>query len=138
MPRWHLHKTRKLCQGTLKKCGLDSSKNVKTLMTSNCKLDLDSSGKLALAKVSRNTIGFSLYLTRGKLDIIFNVWLYARFKSGPTKSHLKVVKRIFKYLARTKEPWSMVSKKWWPWTYRMFDANYACCKTNRKSTFGFC
>ncbi|XP_019265757.1 PREDICTED: uncharacterized protein LOC109243303 [Nicotiana attenuata] len=46
-------------------------------------------------------IGVSLdlqYLTASTLDIFFSVWLCAKFQSSPKESHLKVAKRILRYL----------------------------------------
>ena len=39
-----------------------------------------------------------LYLTASRSDIVFSVDLYACFQSKPKESHLKAVKRIFRYL----------------------------------------
>ena len=44
---------------------------------------------------------FSFYLTASRPDIVFSVGLYARCQSKPKESHLKAVKRIFRYLKHT-------------------------------------
>ena len=46
-------------------------------------------------------IGSLLYITATRLDIMFSVGLCAKFQSNPKLSHLKVVKRIFRYLKGT-------------------------------------
>ncbi|XP_075112927.1 secreted RxLR effector protein 161-like [Nicotiana tabacum] len=51
----------------------------------------------------RGIIGSFLYLTASRLDIIFGVELCARFQSNPKKSHLKVAKRILRYLNGTQD-----------------------------------
>ena len=43
-------------------------------------------------------IGSLLYLTTTRPDIMFSVGLYARFQSNLKQSHLKAIKRIFRYL----------------------------------------
>jgi len=63
-------------------------------MASNLKLDLESCDKL---------IDWSLlYLATSRLEIIRSVCLCVRFHLALRESHLKAMKRIFKYLAGTK------------------------------------
>jgi len=42
-----------------------------------------------------------LYLTTSRLDVMFSVYLCARFQYDPRDSHLSAVKRIFRYLVGT-------------------------------------
>ena len=44
-----------------------------------------------------------LYLMASRLDIMFSVYLCAKFQSYPKESHLIVVKRIIRYLKGTIE-----------------------------------
>lgn len=46
-------------------------------------------------------IGFSLYLTASRSDIIFSVFMCARFQASPRESHFKIVKIILRCLNRT-------------------------------------
>nr|XP_016494248.1 PREDICTED: uncharacterized mitochondrial protein AtMg00810-like [Nicotiana tabacum] len=46
-------------------------------------------------------IGFLLYLTASRPNIVFSVELHARFQSDPEKSHLKAAKRILRYFKVT-------------------------------------
>ena len=46
-------------------------------------------------------IGSLLYLTASRPDIMFSVYLCARFQLCPKESHLLTVKRIFRYLSGT-------------------------------------
>nr|KYP51702.1 hypothetical protein KK1_026470 [Cajanus cajan] len=64
-------------------------------------LSKDESGELVEQTIYRGMIRSLLYLTASRLDIMFNVYLYARFQSDPKKSYLKFFKRIFIYLAST-------------------------------------
>ena len=49
----------------------------------------------------RGMIRSLLYLTANRLDIAFSVALRTCFQSKPKESHLKAVKRIFRYLNYT-------------------------------------
>ena len=48
--------------------------------------------------VHRAMIGSLMYLTASRPDIMFPVCLCARFQSNPKESHMKAMKRIFRYL----------------------------------------
>jgi len=47
-------------------------------------------------------IGSLLYLTAIRPDIMFKVCLCARYQAFPKESHLKIVKRILRYISGTK------------------------------------
>ncbi|XP_075077392.1 secreted RxLR effector protein 161-like [Nicotiana tabacum] len=69
-------------------------------------------------------------------DIVFSVGLCARFQANPKESHLKVVKRILRYLKRT--PGMCL---WYPRGYIFdlvgyADTDYAGFHVDRKSTPG--
>ena len=80
-----------------------------------------------------------LYLTASRPDIMFSVCLCARFQADPRESHLKAVKRIFRYLIGTAD-----LGLWYPRGGSSFelvgysDADFAGCKVDRKSTSGTC
>ena len=80
---------------------MKSSKSVSTPMTPSCKLEKDEHDKIVDSKLYRSMISSLLYLTTSRSDIIFSVYIYARFQSNLKKSHLNTVKRIFKYLNET-------------------------------------
>ena len=72
-------------------------------------------------------IGSLLYLTASKSDIMFSVYLCARFQSCPKESHLIMVKYIIKYLKGTIE-----MGLWYPKTGQFSmtsfsDTDYAGC-----------
>jgi len=81
---------------------MDQAKHAKTPIVTNEKLDVDKDGKPASEKVYRCMIGSLLYLTTIRLDIMFSVCLCVRFQASPKESHLTCVKRIFRYIAGTK------------------------------------
>ena len=86
----------------------------------------------------RGMIGSLLYLTASRPDIMFSVCLCARFQSCPKESHLKALKRIFKYLHGTRS-----LGLWYPretsfdlMSYS--DANFTGSQVYKKSTSGTC
>ena len=129
---------RKYINELLKKYKMDQAKHAKTPMASNEKLDLANDAKFVCEKLYRGMIGSLLYLTASRPDIMFSVCLCARFQASPKESHLKCVKRIFRYLAGTKN-----LGLWYPRGGDLSlvgytDADYAGYKVDRKSTSGTC
>ena len=84
-------------------------------------------------------IGSLLYLTTSKPDIMFSVWLFARFESNHKEYHLSAIKIILRYLHGT-----MNLGLWYPkgthfdiTTYS--NADFFGCQTDEcKSTSGTC
>jgi hypothetical protein len=128
----------KYIQDILKKFGMKDDKPIKTPMGTNGHLDLDTWGKSVDQKVYRSMIGSLLYLCASQLDIMLSVCMCARFQANPKEVHLRVVKRIIRYLVYT--------PKFGLWYLRgsTFDligysnADWAGCKIDRKSTSGTC
>jgi hypothetical protein len=58
-------------------------------------------GRKVDKKLYIGMIGYLLYLTTLRPDILFSVCLCARFKLDPRKPHLTVVMRIYRYLKGT-------------------------------------
>jgi len=107
-------------------------------MSSTIKLDKDENGKNVDIKKYRGMIGSLLYLIASRPDIMFSVFLCARFQSCPKESHLVAVKRIFRYLLGT-----VYLGLWYPKFTSLdlvsySDADFAGCKIDRKSTSGTC
>jgi hypothetical protein len=63
----------------LKKFGMNKVKPIKTLMGTNCDLDLDMGGKSFDQKVYHSMIGSLLYLCASRPDIMLNVCMCERF-----------------------------------------------------------
>ena len=85
----------------LKKYDMNEAKSNDTPIGTTTKLDKDEPGSPVNYTRYRGMIGSLLYLTANRPDIVFSVGLCARFQSCPKKSHLKVVKRILRYLKGT-------------------------------------
>ncbi|GKB19010.1 retrovirus-related pol polyprotein from transposon TNT 1-94 [Tanacetum coccineum] len=79
-----------------------------------------------------------MYLTASRLDIMFVVCACARFQVTPKVSHLRAMKRIFRYLKGTPK-----LGLWYPKDSPFdleayFDSDYAGASLDRKSTIGGC
>ncbi|GJZ90822.1 retrovirus-related pol polyprotein from transposon TNT 1-94 [Tanacetum coccineum] len=82
----------------LKKFGLKESPPMKTHMSSDTKLTKDKECESVDRTKYRGMIGSLLYLTASRPDIMFSVYLCARFQEDLKTSHLDAVKRIFRYI----------------------------------------
>ncbi|XP_073525833.1 uncharacterized protein [Phyllobates terribilis] len=84
----------------------------------------------------RGMIGSLLYLTASRPDVIYSVCLCARFQDNPKETHVKVVKRILRYLNGSND-----LCLWYPRGGDLSlvgytDADFAGDKVDRKSTSG--
>jgi hypothetical protein len=85
----------------LKKFQMGDCKSVSTPMVTGCKLSLDDDLPKVDQTMYRSMVGSLLYETTTRPDIIQAVGIIRRFQSAPKETHLKEVKRIFKYLRAT-------------------------------------
>jgi hypothetical protein len=128
----------KYIQDILTKFGMKDAKPITTPMGTNGHLDLDMGGKSIDQNVYRLMIDSLLYLCASRPNIMLSVWMCARFQADPKKVHLRVVKRILRYLVYTPK-----FGLWYP-RGSIFDligysdADWAGCKIDRKSTSGTC
>ena len=107
-------------------------------MPTSVKIHNDAPGKPVNEKLNRGMIGSLLYLIASRPDIAFSVGVCARFQSKPHDTHLKTVKRIFRYLSGTLE-----LGLWYPAEGSMdligfSDSDFAGNVVDRKSTSGTC
>ncbi|KAJ9550472.1 hypothetical protein OSB04_014517 [Centaurea solstitialis] len=126
----------KYIKDILKKYNLENAKIMKTPMSPSCALDSDPDGTAVDVTTYRGMIGSLMYLTASRPDIMFSTCLCARYQSKPKVSHLKAVKRIFRYLKGT-----INLGLWYPKGsgYELTgytDADHGGCKLDRKSTSG--
>ena len=94
----------------LKKFGFEYVREIGTPMSPITKLDKDEKGKDVNQKLYRGMIGSLLYLIASRPDIMFCVYLCARFQTCPKKSHLIALKHIFRYLFGTQNLVCGISK----------------------------
>ncbi|GJR62771.1 retrovirus-related pol polyprotein from transposon TNT 1-94 [Tanacetum coccineum] len=65
------------------------------------KLDEDPQGTLIDPTRYRSMVGFLMYLTESRPDLVSDVYMRARYQAKPTEKHLTAVKRVFRYLKGT-------------------------------------
>jgi hypothetical protein len=80
---------------------MDKAKPIKTPMDTNGHLDLDVGEKLVDQKVYHSIIASLLYVCASRHDIILSVYMCIRFQAAPKECHMRVVKRIMRYLVLT-------------------------------------
>jgi hypothetical protein len=122
----------------LKKFKMDDCKPIKTPMPTNGHLDLDEGVKSVDQKLYCSMIGYLLYLTASRPDIMFSVCMCAWFQANPKESHLSALKRILRYLKYTPS-----IGLWYPHgaCFKLLgysDLDFAGCRVDRKSTSGGC
>jgi hypothetical protein len=128
----------KYIQDILKKFGMKNAKPIKTPMGTNGHLDLDIGGKSIDQKVYRSMIGSLLYLCALRPNIMLSVCMCARFQTNTKEIHLRVVKRIMRYLVYTPKFGLRYPKGSTFDLIGYSDADYAGCKIDRKSTSVTC
>ncbi|GJU54048.1 putative ribonuclease H-like domain-containing protein [Tanacetum coccineum] len=86
----------------------------------------------------RSMIGYLMYLTASRPNIMFAVCACARFQVSPKTSHLLAVKRIFRYLKGKPSLGLWYSKDSPLELVAYTDSDYAGATQDRKSTTGGC
>jgi hypothetical protein len=128
----------KYTRDIFKKFGMENVKPIKTLMGTNDHLDLDMGGTSVDQNIYHSMIGSLLYLCASRPDIMLSVCMCARFQAALKDCHLRVIKRIMRYLVLTPN-----LGLWYPKGSHFeligyLDADYVGCKVNRKSTSRTC
>ena len=121
----------KYCKEILKKFEMESCKEASTPMPSSCYTDADAAGKGVDQTKYRGLIDFLLYLTASRPDIMFAVYLCARYQANPKESHFKAAKRILNVglWYPSHSPIHLIGYS---------DSDFAGWKLDRKSTSGTC
>ncbi|GJY83871.1 retrovirus-related pol polyprotein from transposon TNT 1-94 [Tanacetum coccineum] len=122
----------------LKKFGLEDYKPIKTSMSSKTKLTLDDDGESFDDTKYHDMIGSLPSLTASRSDIMFSVYLCARFQEDPKTSHLEAVKRILRYIKGTTHLGLWYPKGTGVETIVYADSDHAGDYVDRKSTSGVC
>nr|GFA47472.1 hypothetical protein [Tanacetum cinerariifolium] len=125
----------KYAQEILIKHGMTSCDSVGTPMATK-HLDADLSGTPVYQTKYQSMVGALMYLTTRRPDIVHATCYCARYQAKPTKKHLTVVKRIFRYLKD-----AIHMGLWYPkdtgFELTAFsDLDYVGCLNSRKSTSG--
>jgi hypothetical protein len=128
----------KYMKDLMKKFNMAELKPVSTPMSFTASLGPDEDGETVDQREYRSMTGSLLYLTATRSDIQFTVGLCARFQSSPRSSHRTAVQRIFRYLKHIPEFGIWYSASSSLDLVGFFDANFAGCGIDRKSTSGTC
>jgi hypothetical protein len=131
-----VHQT-KYTKDMMKKFNMSELKPVSTPMSTGTVLDPDKNGEAVDQREYRSMIDSLLYLMATRSDIQFIVYLCARFQSSPRSLHQTAVQQIFRYLQHIPEfgIWYSASSLD---LIGFFDADFAGCGINRKSTSSTC
>ncbi|GJR50073.1 retrovirus-related pol polyprotein from transposon TNT 1-94 [Tanacetum coccineum] len=118
------------------KYGMDSCDLVDTPLVDRLKLNEDPLGIPLDQTRFQSMVGSIMYLIASRPDFVFAVCMCARYQASPTKTHLEVIKQVFRYLRGTIN-WGL----WYPKDTAMAltayaDADNTGCQDTRRSTLG--
>ncbi|KAK6152050.1 hypothetical protein DH2020_014685 [Rehmannia glutinosa] len=85
----------------LKKFEMENCKSVSTPVECGVKMYFHEDGEKINSTYFKSLVGSLRYLTCTRPDILFGVGLVSRHMKAPTTSHLKVSKRILRYIKGT-------------------------------------
>nr|GEU50110.1 uncharacterized mitochondrial protein AtMg00810-like [Tanacetum cinerariifolium] len=105
-------------------------------MIESKKLDEDLQGNPVDATLYRGMIGSLMYLIASRPNLIYAIFLCARYQTKTTKKHLQVMKRIFRYLKGTINMGLWYSKDTDMSLTAYADADHAGYQDTRRSTSG--
>nr|KYP74060.1 Copia protein [Cajanus cajan] len=111
---------------------------MKTPVHPSTTLGLDEDSLVVDSTMYRGMVGSLLYLTTSRRDIMFSVWVCAKFQVRPKKVHLQAIKHIFRYLKGTTNLGISFYRSQNFSLLGYCDADYAGDKWERKSTSGGC
>nr|GEW64423.1 retrovirus-related Pol polyprotein from transposon TNT 1-94 [Tanacetum cinerariifolium] len=121
---------------SLKKYGMESYDLIDTPMVEKSKLDEDTQGKAVDPTHYHGMVGTHMYLTSSRPDLVYAVYMCARYQARPTKKHLHAVKIIFRYLKGTINQGLWYLKDSAITLTAFVDADHAGCQDTRRSTSG--
>nr|GEY34881.1 putative ribonuclease H-like domain-containing protein [Tanacetum cinerariifolium] len=122
----------------LKKFNFFSVKRASTPIETNKSLLKDKEAENVDVYLYRSMIGSLMYLTAYRPDIMFVVFVCARFQVTPNVSHLHAMKRIFRYL-KGRPKLGLWYPRDSPFDLEAFsDSYYVGASLDRKSTTGGC
>nr|GEV61230.1 uncharacterized mitochondrial protein AtMg00810-like [Tanacetum cinerariifolium] len=122
----------------LRKFGITYVKSASTPIETEKPLLKDPDGEDVDIHIYRSMIGSLMYRTSSRPDIMFAICACSRFQVTPKKSHLRAVKRIFRYL-KGKPHLGLWYPKDSPFNLVGYsDSDYAGASLDRKSTTRGC
>ncbi|KAL0545154.1 hypothetical protein IC582_020300 [Cucumis melo] len=121
----------------LEKFNMMNSKPVATPIETGTKLSKHEEGDDVDPSYFKRLVGSLRYLTCTRPDILFSVGLVSRFMESPTTTHLKVAKRILRYLRGTLDYGLFYSSSKEFKLEGYCDSDWAGDTNDRKSTSGY-
>ncbi|TYK18672.1 Retrovirus-related Pol polyprotein from transposon TNT 1-94 [Cucumis melo var. makuwa] len=121
----------------LEKFNMMNSKPVATPIETGTKLSKHEEGDDVDPSYFKSLVGSLRYLTCTRPDILFSVGLVSRFMESPTTTHLKVAKRILRYLRGTLDYGLFYSSSKEFKLEGYCDSDWAGDTNDRKSTSGY-
>ncbi|KAL4018293.1 hypothetical protein IC575_021884 [Cucumis melo] len=121
----------------LEKFNMMNSKPVATPIETGTKLSKHEEGDDVDPSYFKSLVGSLRYLTCTRPDILFSVGLVSRFMESPTTTHLKVAKRILRYLRGTLDYGLFYSSSKEFKLEGYCDNDWAGDTNDRKSTSGY-
>ncbi|GJU22348.1 hypothetical protein Tco_1155690 [Tanacetum coccineum] len=113
---------------------MDTSDPVDTPMVDRSNLNEDPLRILVDQTRFRGMVGSLIYLTASRPDLVFPMCMFARYQVKPTKKHLKVIKRVFRYLRGTIN-WGLWYLKESAMALTAYaDAHHAGCQDTKRNT----
>ncbi|OIT36790.1 abc transporter c family member 10 [Nicotiana attenuata] len=121
----------------LKKFEMDNCNPVSTPVECGVKISKHGDGENVNPTFFKSLVGSLRYLTCTRPDILYGVGLVSRFMEAPTTSHLKVAKRILRYIKDTLDYEILYSSSKDSKFVGYCDSDWAGDIDDRKSTTGF-
>jgi hypothetical protein len=128
----------KYTKDLMKKFNMAELKPVSTLISSAASLGPDEDDEAMDQREYRSMISSLLYLTVIRPDIQFTMGLCAHFQASPRSADWTTVQQIFRYLKHTLQFGIWYSASSSLDLVGFFDADFAGCGIDRKSTSGTC
>ncbi|CAH9051136.1 unnamed protein product [Cuscuta europaea] len=117
---------------------LHTVKPVRTPLASRTTLSISDGELLSDSTEYRSMVGALQYLTLTRPDITYAVHLVSQFMHAPRTTHIFAVKRIFRYLQRTRDHGLWLQQSNLPTCIVAYsDADWAGCPDSSRSTTGF-
>lgn len=112
----------------IKKFEFENAKESKIPMSTTWKLNKDEEGTSVDQRLYGSMIGSLFYLMTSRFDIMLSISLCAKFQASTKESHLKMVKKIIKYVKHTTN-----FGLWYPtvvtlWTLCPYQLGLCCIK----------
>ena len=129
---------RKYAKEILNKFHMESCKAVETQMQTKEKFSKDDGSPKVAENLYRSLIGYLMYLTASRPDIVQAVSLLSRFMHCASEEHLQVAKRILRYVKTTVDYGIKYAKTNQFQCVGFSNSDWAGLVYDMKSTIGFC